>query len=106
MDGWSGQEFRRHIYNDEYFKADAPPPGYESAGRRETISYKNGLRLANLLDGAQNEIRILDYGAGETPGMRGWLCWTRGSTWNPMNRIFQAQMSLRVVPAGPGDVVS
>lgn len=71
MDGWSGQEFRHHIYNDEYFKADAPLPGYETAGRRETISYKNGLRLAKLLDGAQNEIRILDYGAGGNPGDAG-----------------------------------
>lgn len=71
MDSWSAVEFERHIYNSEYSKADGILPGYESATRRETISYKNGLTIAKLLDGAQADIRLLDYGSGGDPGDSG-----------------------------------
>lgn len=71
MNDWSHQEFRQNIYNSEYCKADGALPGYESAGRRETISYRNGLRLASILDGAQDDINVLDYGAGGNPGDTG-----------------------------------
>jgi 2-polyprenyl-6-hydroxyphenyl methylase/3-demethylubiquinone-9 3-methyltransferase len=71
MDQWSAAKFKELIYNDEYSKADGALPGYENATRRETISYKNGLRLADMLEGSQGSINILDYGAGGDPGDTG-----------------------------------
>ena len=64
-------DFKAKIYNDDYHKADGALPGYENAKPRETISYKNGVRLSNLLNGSQKEIRVLDYGSSGNPGNTG-----------------------------------
>ena len=71
MDNWTSEDFKTKIYNDDYHKADGALPGYENAKPRETISYKNGIRLFNLLNGSQNEIRVLDYGSSGNPGNTG-----------------------------------
>jgi len=78
MDGWSDRDFSDKIYNSEYRKADGPLPGYENAGARESVSYKNGVSIANLLGESKNEIAILDYGAGGNPGDTGLALMDRG----------------------------
>jgi hypothetical protein len=102
MDHWSNADFKNHIYNDEYFKADAPLPGYENAGRRETLSYQNGLRIANLLDGAQGEIRILDYGAGGNPGDTGLALLDKGFNLESYEPHFT---ELNITPTGRYDFI-
>ena len=70
MDDWSSEDFKEKIYNDDYHKADGALPGYENAKPRE-ISYKNGVRLSNLLNGSPKEIMSLDYGSSGNPGNTG-----------------------------------
>ncbi len=71
MDEWTHDDFKTFVYNDEYFLADAPLPGYEAVDRRGSISYQNGKRLAGMLRGSEQKIRVLDYGAGGNPGDTG-----------------------------------
>lgn len=71
MDSWSLKDFREKIYNEDYHKADGALPGFENAGRRQTVSYQNGLRLVSLLKGGEGVIRVLDYGSGGDPGDTG-----------------------------------
>jgi len=78
MDEWNICKFKEMIYNEEYSKADGALPGYENKDRRESVSYKNGIRLAAILDGSQEEIRVLDYGAGGNPGDTGLAFQDRG----------------------------
>lgn len=68
-DDWSGAEFTARIYNGDYEKAD-PDPGIAN-GIEATGSYRRGVFLANMLDGNQGAIRLLDFGAGGNPGRMG-----------------------------------
>jgi len=70
-DQWTDQDFQRLIYNDDYAKADPPIPGRQNVPLRETPSYQKGKLIASLFQGSQNDIRILDYGAGGNPGPTG-----------------------------------
>jgi 2-polyprenyl-6-hydroxyphenyl methylase/3-demethylubiquinone-9 3-methyltransferase len=79
MDAWSPNDFITRIYNDEYRKAD--PLLLVSGGTsvpKDTIAYHNGLRLASLLQGAERDIRVLDFGAGGNPGITGQALLDRG----------------------------
>lgn len=78
MDEWTFRKFGDLIYNEDYSKADGVLPGHENTDRRESVSYKNGIRLAEILDGSQREIRVLDYGAGGNPGDTGLALQDRG----------------------------
>ena len=68
MDNWSADEFRREIYNKDWYKCDIPPPGEGYDIDRNHPSYKTGLRYAQLLEKSRDDIRILDYGSGGNPG--------------------------------------
>lgn len=76
-DGWSDAEFAARIYNADYAKAD-PDPGLERGGVAATGSYWRGALLADLLDGGQETIRLLDFGAGGDPGYAGQALTARG----------------------------
>ncbi len=102
MDQWTMSKFKEIIYNDEYFKADGVLPGYENATRRETNSYKNGLRIADLLDGAQEQISILDYGAGGNPGDTGLALLDKGFDLHSYEPHFSNESNL---PAGKFDYI-
>ncbi len=56
FDGFTHDDFRRHIYNDDYVLVD---PDY-----REERPRSNAATLCNLFPGARPE-RVLDYGGGE-----------------------------------------
>lgn len=71
MDGWSGEDFKREIYNVDYLKVDPPIPGRVDVPVRETPAYAAGLYIASMLQGSQGEIRILDFGSGGDPGPTG-----------------------------------
>ncbi len=68
-DEWSQEEFKERIYNLEYSKIDYDPNIV--AGVRSTVSYKNGELLADLLNGGQGQLKLLDFGAGGNPGRMG-----------------------------------
>lgn len=72
MDGWTREDFVARVYNDEYRKAD-PALMIEggSAYPKDTLAYHGGLSLAARLRGAEDQIRILDFGAGGDPGIAG-----------------------------------
>ncbi len=55
FDDWTGEDFARFVYNQDYVRVD---PDY--LGRRPEADAE---RLAQLLDGAEDP-RILDYGSG------------------------------------------
>jgi len=78
MDEWSVYKFAELIYNEDYSKADGAIPGFEHTSRKESFSYKNGMRLAEMLDGSQSEITLLDFGAGGNPGDTGLALIDRG----------------------------
>lgn len=68
-DTWSSDDFRKFIYNTEYSMADYDQnlaQGIEASG-----SYAVGKYYAALLEGNQESIRILDFGAGGNPGTMG-----------------------------------
>lgn len=71
MDGWSADDFRTSIYNDDYIRADPPIPGRAYVPPRETPAWQMGQYIASMLEGAQSGIRILDFGAGGDPGPLG-----------------------------------
>jgi len=71
MDEWSAEDFKNNIYNEEYDRINPPIPGQENVPFKETPSYQKGLFIASLFDASQNEIRILDFGAGGNPGATG-----------------------------------
>jgi len=71
MDQWTAEDFRRHIYNDDYARINPPVPGRMDVPVRETFSYQAGQRIAACFDGAQTRIRMLDFGAGGDPGPTG-----------------------------------
>jgi SAM-dependent methyltransferase len=56
FDDWSIEEFKTHIYNDEYKLID---PEYESARARS-----NADAVARLWGAVKTETRLLDYGGG------------------------------------------
>jgi len=68
-DAWSPEEFRARIYNEDYVKADYDPEIVN--GVAATVSYRNGEKLAALLAGSGDRIRLLDFGAGGNPGRMG-----------------------------------
>jgi 2-polyprenyl-6-hydroxyphenyl methylase/3-demethylubiquinone-9 3-methyltransferase len=68
-DRWTEAQFRTRIYNDEYEKADADTKAAQ--GVAATTSYRNGKTLAGIFEGAQHQIRVLDFGAGGNPGRAG-----------------------------------
>jgi len=75
-DQWPADTVSEMIYNEEYQKADGVLPGWEAGEEdpRQTISYKNGLRLIkNLGINSDQGLQILDYGSGGNPGNTG-LC--------------------------------
>lgn len=75
-DTWSPGDFRRRIYNDDYDKADQDPGS--ALGVEHTVSYQWGLWFASVLDGTQDSIRLLDFGAGGNPGRAGQALIDRG----------------------------
>jgi 2-polyprenyl-6-hydroxyphenyl methylase/3-demethylubiquinone-9 3-methyltransferase len=68
MDTWSQDDFRREVYNDNWYKCDIPPPGTGYNIDRNHPSYKGGQLYAQLLATSRDTIRILDYGSGGNPG--------------------------------------
>jgi hypothetical protein len=56
FDDWSTEQFKTHIYNDEYKKVD---PDYETARPRDNADV-----VARLWGAVKNETRLLDYGGG------------------------------------------
>ncbi len=56
FDDWSGQDFARFIYNDDYIKVDGAYAGVRPAKDAEAV--------ARLLEGLDASPRILDYGSG------------------------------------------
>jgi hypothetical protein len=94
MDAWGDDDFKDKIYNDEYSKADGALPGYENVDIRETISYKNGIRIAELLDGAQGKISILDYGSSGNPGATGLALVDRGFSVRSYDPYFSKERKL------------
>ena len=75
-DEWPDNTISQMIYNDDYGKADGVMPGWEAGENdpRQTISYKNGLKLINNLGITGDQgLQVLDYGAGGNPGSTG-LC--------------------------------
>ena len=71
MDGWSAEEFISKIYNHEYIKVDPPIPGRDNVPVHETPAYHAGKYIASVFSGAQQEIRLLDFGSGGNPGPTG-----------------------------------
>jgi SAM-dependent methyltransferase len=56
FDDWSEVEFKKYIYNDEYFVLD---PDY-----RETRPVANAQFVARLFENNKEKLRVLDYGGG------------------------------------------
>jgi 2-polyprenyl-6-hydroxyphenyl methylase/3-demethylubiquinone-9 3-methyltransferase len=56
FDDWTGEEFKAHIYNDDYIKFD---PGYVES-RPATIS----AMIARTFERDKSRLRVLDYGGG------------------------------------------
>jgi Methyltransferase domain len=71
MDKWTPEEFKRRIYNHDYERINPPIPGRTNVPFKETPSYTKGKSIASLFDGSQNELRIIDFGAGGNPGPTG-----------------------------------
>jgi len=71
MDAWSPEQFKDLIYNADYVKADPPIPGRTDVPIRERPAYAIGSRIAELFEGNQSAIRVLDFGAGGDPGPTG-----------------------------------
>ncbi len=71
MDQWTDTEFKTNIYNADYEEINPPIIGRSDVPVHETPAYATGLRIAGLFDGAQSQIRILDFGAGGNPGATG-----------------------------------
>jgi 2-polyprenyl-6-hydroxyphenyl methylase/3-demethylubiquinone-9 3-methyltransferase len=71
MDAWTPDDFKRNIYNSEYVKADPPIPGRTNVPLHENPSYLKGKFIASCFEGSQDEIRVLDFGAGGNPGPTG-----------------------------------
>jgi 2-polyprenyl-6-hydroxyphenyl methylase/3-demethylubiquinone-9 3-methyltransferase len=71
MDAWTPEQFQSEIYNDDYGKADPPIPGREDVPVRERPAYAIGNHIADVFDGNQSGIRMLDFGAGGNPGPTG-----------------------------------
>jgi len=74
MDKWTSGDFKKHIYNADYLKADADIPGSIDekirlglASAEEGSSHLMGLSHAFLIEGNANNpnFRCLDYGSGE-----------------------------------------
>lgn len=81
MDQWSAEDFKREIYNTDYLKADPPIPGrVTEVPVCETPSYQSGLTIASMLQGSQDQIRILDFGSGGDPGPTGLALIEQGFT--------------------------
>ncbi len=80
MDSWSVEEFKEKIYNSEYGLADGVIPGFEAGieDPRQTISYGNGINVANYFEEAKDQIKVLDFGAGGNPGNTGLALIERG----------------------------
>lgn len=57
FDDWTTEQFKQHIYNDEYVKVD---PAYATEAR----SRENGEVVARLWGPHKAQTRVLDYGAG------------------------------------------
>ena len=73
-DEWPENTISKMIYNEEYGKADGVMPGWEAgeSDPRQTISYKNGLKLIdNLGINGDQGLQVLDFGAGGNPGLTG-----------------------------------
>ncbi|WP_376992530.1 class I SAM-dependent methyltransferase [Azospirillum lipoferum] len=71
VDEWSAEDFRTKIYNADYEWINPAIPGRADVPLKETPSYANGKRIASFLHGSQDDIRILDFGAGGDPGPLG-----------------------------------
>jgi hypothetical protein len=56
FDGWSDEQFKAHIYNDDYLAVD---PDYESSRPRSNADV-----VAQLWGPYRDETRVLDYGGG------------------------------------------
>jgi hypothetical protein len=57
FDDWTEVEFKKYIYNDEYFVLD---PDY-----RETRPVANAQFVARLFDDNKAKLHVLDYGGGD-----------------------------------------
>jgi SAM-dependent methyltransferase len=71
MDNWTQDDFRQRIYNADYELLNPPIPGRSHVPFKETPSYQKGLHIARFFEGAQRQIRVLDFGAGGDPGPTG-----------------------------------
>jgi hypothetical protein len=82
MDDWTPDRFKAEIYNADYLKADPPIPGRTDVPIREQPAYAAGSHIADIFEGSQSAIRVLDFGSGGDPGPTGlalrerkfWVC--------------------------------
>jgi|LakMenEpi03Aug12_release.lakeMendotaPanAssembly.Ray.scaffolds.fasta_scaffold430745_1 hypothetical protein len=65
MDNWGVNEFKNNIYNEDYLtKVNPPLPEERDLPHTSQGGYRLGQQLSFMLDGSQDDVRILDYGAG------------------------------------------
>ena len=73
-DAWRANHFTKHIYNDDYGKADGVIPGFEQGATnpKKSISYINGKNLINRLGISSDQgLKVLDFGSSGNPGLTG-----------------------------------
>ncbi len=71
IDSWSKEQIQTRIYGADYIITDPPVGGDELKPKEQRGNYLLGKHMANIFDGAQQSIRVLDFGAGGNPSLMG-----------------------------------